>query len=49
MHTTNDVPEPTGPAHPTLITQILDTYPGLQPTTDPETLLGRMLTYKGDQ
>lgn len=41
--------EPTPPTPPTLITALLAQYPGLQPTSDPDTLIGRMLTYKGDQ
>lgn len=39
----------TDPAFPTLVSQILHDFPNLQATDDPSTLLGRMLTYKGDQ
>lgn len=41
--------EPTGQGRPTVIAQMLDQYPSLLPTIDPNTLIGRMLTYGDHQ
>lgn len=37
--------EPTGPTYPSLVTKMLSEIPALIPTTDDDTLIGRMLTY----
>lgn len=41
--------EPTDPAFPTLLAKMQAQYPGLKPTIDPSTLLGRILAQGGPQ
>jgi len=39
--------EPTGPVYPTLVLQILAQHPTIRLTTDPGTLIGKILTLGG--